>query len=307
MTPIPARPVLVTFDFEGCWGMPHDAPYDQDRSTGKILRVLADHDVSAVFFVVGRLAEERPDLVKEIAASGHQIGLHGYRHEHFELLTPPARAELRDELKGASRAVEAVIGERPIAYRSPYLLGRRHHDEALAPLLAAAGFRWTSDREVRFCEELFRPDRVPVRSVRDAAARLGLFGDRGLGALAAIALNANHLGRETALGSARARASWLLGGRRPFRRDGLVEVALQAPLDCDLLGLPRPDEETPDELLGFAAERLAGGCGRTGDPYVLSFHDWIAGTANRPQLLDEVLARLGSLGAPVIDAADWRP
>ncbi|HUZ21095.1 MAG TPA: polysaccharide deacetylase family protein [Acidimicrobiales bacterium] len=299
--------MLVTFDYEGCWGMPFEARYDQDRSTGEILRVLAAHGVAAVFFVVGKLAEERPDLVKELFARGHQIGLHGYRHEHFELLTPPARAELRAELEGACRAVEAVTGERPVAYRSPYLLGRRHHDDGLAPLLAATGFGWTSDREVRFCEELFRPDRVPLRPVRAAAARAGLFGDRGLGALAAVALNAAHLGRETALPGAWGRARWLLGGRRPFRRAGLWEVALQAPLDCDLLGLARPDEDTPEEMLDFAAERLAGGCERAGEPYVLSFHDWIVGTKNRPRLLDEVFARLGALGAPLVDAVGWRP
>ena len=36
------------------------------------------------------------------------------------------------------------------------------------------------------------------------------------------------------------RLHWLLGQRGPFCRDGLVEVPLYAPLDCDLLGIADP-------------------------------------------------------------------
>ena len=36
---------------------------------------------SAVFFVSGEQVERHPELVREIAAAGHELGLHGYRHQ----------------------------------------------------------------------------------------------------------------------------------------------------------------------------------------------------------------------------------
>ena len=34
----------------------------------------------ATFYLVGEQVERRPALAAEIAAAGHEIGIHGYRH-----------------------------------------------------------------------------------------------------------------------------------------------------------------------------------------------------------------------------------
>jgi len=306
MTP-PASPTLVTFDYEGQWGMPHDAPYDIADATTLLLDMLARHGVSAMFFVVGRLVTESPDLVSRIASAGHGIGLHGLCHEHLELVTPRARRALRDGLERACAAVETLTGSRPDAFRAPYLLGPRFSDPATSEMLVELGFRWTSNREVRFAEELFRPDRVPSARARRLAATLGLLdARRPLGSTALVALNAPHLAREQALGSAGERLRWLLAGQPPFERSGLVEVAVSAPLDCDLVGTPPPGQDTPESLLDYAARSLSAGAGRRASPYVLTFHDWIVASANRPRLLDRVLGELGA-GRGFEDGRSWRP
>ena len=299
--------VLVTFDFEAQWGMPYALFYDLDRSADAILATLGRHRASAVFFVTGKIVEEQPELVSELAARGHEVGLHGYRHEDFARLTPPARREFGQQLTEVCARVQSLVGRAPIAYRAPYLLTPAFADPDLDRMLADRKFVWTSNREIRFCEEVFRPDRVPWALARDAAEALGLFDERRVGALAALVLNVSLLRREVTLGSPVARGRWLLRGRPTYRRGDLLEVALQAPLDCDFLGLPRPDEASDGELLRFAAQRLAAAPWRAGSPCVLSFHDWIIGTSNRPGLLDEVLARFSSAGVPLLDAASWRP
>lgn len=299
--------VLLTVDFEAEWGMPHTVPYDVDRSANSILSIFDRHDASAVFFVTGKLVEERPELVRELAGRGHQVGLHGYRHEDFARLTPPARREFAQRLTEVCDSVERLVGSPAVAYRAPYLLAPAFADPNLDRILTDLGFLWTSNREVRFCEEAFRPDRVPWRAVSMAAGAVGLFDERGLGAVASLALNIRLLREELALGSPVARAQWLLRGRPTYRRGSLFEVALQAPLDCDLVGLPRPDEPTPTELLGFAARRLAAAPLRAPSPCVLTFHDWIVGTSNRPELLEEVLGRMVAGDVPLLDAANWRP
>jgi len=89
---------MVCFDFEGTLGMPHRVAYDLAEATTRLLGVLARYDARAVFFVVGRLVHDQPDVVRAIAAAGHEIGLHGYSHEHLDRLTDDGLASFEADL-----------------------------------------------------------------------------------------------------------------------------------------------------------------------------------------------------------------
>jgi peptidoglycan/xylan/chitin deacetylase (PgdA/CDA1 family) len=49
-------------------------------STPQLLDILKTHDIKALFFCTGKLAEKYPDLMNQICAEGHLIGNHGYSH-----------------------------------------------------------------------------------------------------------------------------------------------------------------------------------------------------------------------------------
>lgn len=68
------REIALTFD---------DGPHPRD--TPQVLDVLAKHEVHATFFLVGRYVEQYPQLVRQIHQSGHQLGIHCYRHLPFPL------------------------------------------------------------------------------------------------------------------------------------------------------------------------------------------------------------------------------
>src|SRR5215216_4105962 len=70
-----ARAIALTFD---------DGP--NPHATPLVLDALAARSVKATFFILGRHAEQWPDLVKRIADEGHSIGNHGYFHQklHFK-------------------------------------------------------------------------------------------------------------------------------------------------------------------------------------------------------------------------------
>ena len=55
-------------------------PKTIDRQTDIMLSLLDDTGKKATFFILGMLAQYRPDLVKKIAAEGHEIGMHGQHH-----------------------------------------------------------------------------------------------------------------------------------------------------------------------------------------------------------------------------------
>ena len=167
--------LLVCFDFEGAHGMPHDLPYDLDEGAELILAKLAEYDARAVFFVVGRMVEDNPDLIRAIAAAGHEIGLHGYEHHHLSRYDAEALALFGTNLSRAGSTLADITGARPIGFRAPYLLFPHFYRREVYTLLKAQGYLWVSNREVRYPAELLRPGLIPLRSAwrgRDGTARL---------------------------------------------------------------------------------------------------------------------------------------
>ena len=86
-------------------------------NTRRILRLLADYGVRATFFVLGWVADRQPDLVKEIADEGHEVGTHGYWHQLIYRQTPVQfAADLDRSLEAIDRPLH---GFRPLGYRAP--------------------------------------------------------------------------------------------------------------------------------------------------------------------------------------------
>lgn len=118
--------VLLTFDFDAelLWASSYpDTPayrarghYGARVGVPRILALLAEHEIHATFFVPGVNAERYPELVREIHHRGHEIGHHGYLHEHVTKLTPD---EERAVLEKGAEALQKVVGVRPQGYRSP--------------------------------------------------------------------------------------------------------------------------------------------------------------------------------------------
>ena len=65
--------------------------------------------VRGTFFVVGEIAEAHPDLVREVAARGHEIGLHGWRHVPLTELDPE---QFRDDVERGKALLEDLGGTR---------------------------------------------------------------------------------------------------------------------------------------------------------------------------------------------------
>jgi peptidoglycan/xylan/chitin deacetylase (PgdA/CDA1 family) len=299
--------LLVCFDFEGSYGMPHEVPFDVHRSARLILDELARHGAHAVFFVVGRMVEDHPDLVRDIAAAGHEIGLHGYEHDDLSNYDADALALLDKNLARVSSLVEEITGSRPQCFRAPYLLAPHFYRAEVYAMLRAQGFRWVSNREIRYPVELLRPGLFPVRGAwraTDGSARLAR--DRIL----LGPLNAGLVARENFGGSPAGRLRWLLGQRSPFVRDGLAEIPVYAPLDCDLLGLPKPTDDTSPEALAYTKAVVEAAAVTPGRLSMITFHDWIVSGGNRLSLLGDCLGAARESGVDIATIAErpaWLP
>jgi peptidoglycan/xylan/chitin deacetylase (PgdA/CDA1 family) len=95
--------VALTFD---------DGP--DPTSTPEVLRLLAQYDARATFFMVGAAARRYPALVRQVAAAGHTIANHSWNHESFTVIDGRQR---RRQLRACQRAI-APYGRR--LFRPPY-------------------------------------------------------------------------------------------------------------------------------------------------------------------------------------------
>jgi peptidoglycan-N-acetylglucosamine deacetylase len=103
---IPPRTVALTFD---------DGP--DPTWTPQILAVLARHRVPGTFFVVGSLAARHPELLRQIRASGSEIGIHTFTHVD---LTEVPRWRLERELGETQLAIAGATGETTYLVRPPF-------------------------------------------------------------------------------------------------------------------------------------------------------------------------------------------
>lgn len=87
-------------------------------STPGMLRALADAGARATFFVLADRVQRHPDLLRDVLAAGHEVGLHGLTHTPWLTMRAPAAgaAELRRAL-----AILAENGAPGVTwYRPPF-------------------------------------------------------------------------------------------------------------------------------------------------------------------------------------------
>lgn len=84
--------------------------------TPRLLQILKEYNVKATFFVIGKMVEKQPDLLKQIAADGHLVGNHTFSHV---TLTKIPVEDVATEYRANNDIIEQVIGYRPKFCRPP--------------------------------------------------------------------------------------------------------------------------------------------------------------------------------------------
>ncbi|MBI3583260.1 MAG: polysaccharide deacetylase family protein [Nitrospinae bacterium] len=128
MTPLPYGHLnILTFDIEDWYHINYPQldyrVYDEkeDHSSllsavKKILSFLKERNTKATFFILGRIAEKKPEMVLSIAEDGHEIALHGY--EHY-LLKDIGKEQFKRETERCIKIFEGITGKIPKGFRAP--------------------------------------------------------------------------------------------------------------------------------------------------------------------------------------------
>jgi peptidoglycan-N-acetylglucosamine deacetylase len=149
-------------DGAGCLALTFDdGPNPVD--TPKLLDLLREKNVKATFFVVGKRADQYPEIVRRAWAEGHLIANHTWSHYHLFCFLTPSR--LRAEIERGAESVRRICGFRPHFFRSP--VGMRH--PLLRPYLIDAGLEYVS-WSIRTRDTLTRNSGVLARRILRQAA-----------------------------------------------------------------------------------------------------------------------------------------
>jgi peptidoglycan-N-acetylmuramic acid deacetylase len=84
--------------------------------TSRILDVLKEKNVPALFFVTGHYVKDQPDLLKRMAKEGHLIGNHSWSHPD---MTQLSETQIAAELAQVKEKVGQLTGQREMNYLRP--------------------------------------------------------------------------------------------------------------------------------------------------------------------------------------------
>ena len=85
-----------------------------ERSTRTTLELLESYQTKATFFVLGWVAEQMPELIREVASRGHEVASRGFYHRNIRELS---RTEFKEDLARTREALEAATGQRVLGHR----------------------------------------------------------------------------------------------------------------------------------------------------------------------------------------------
>ncbi|PJN30054.1 bifunctional polysaccharide deacetylase/glycosyltransferase family 2 protein [Kitasatospora sp. CB02891] len=122
---IPDKTVVLSFD---------DGP--SPEWTPKVLDVLKAHDIRADFFVTGAMTTRNPELIRQIVAGGHEIGLHTFTHPD---LVYQSHARISWELAQTQLALAGVAGVHSSLFRPPYSSNSAALDDWNYPVIKYVG------------------------------------------------------------------------------------------------------------------------------------------------------------------------
>ena len=98
----------IAISFDAAWG---------NDDTEELIKILAEYDVPATFFVVGAWVDKYPESVKQLHDAGHKIGNHSNSHPY---MTKLSEKQMLAELTACNTKIANVTGEEPVLFRAPY-------------------------------------------------------------------------------------------------------------------------------------------------------------------------------------------
>lgn len=120
---------ILSFDIEGLVESSHDSMkipnkyidskkenFQIEQNTQEILKILDNLNTKGTFFILGRIARDIPQLIREISNEGHEIACHSLDHHRLYNFN---REEIIYKITEGKKLLEDACGKKVIGFRAP--------------------------------------------------------------------------------------------------------------------------------------------------------------------------------------------
>jgi len=111
-----------------------------EKHTYRILELLERYNTKGTFFIVGKVAEDYPEVVYDIHNAGHEVGIHGYNHLKYDQIDYQTAY---NEIHDTKKLIEDTISSEVKGHRAPAFSINKNTFWVL-DILADAGFLYDS-------------------------------------------------------------------------------------------------------------------------------------------------------------------
>lgn len=94
--------------------IPEHSPMESDIDM--IIDLCAKYNIKSTHFIVGKLAKEKPQIVKKLSDAGHEIASHSFNHRMVSQLT---KTEFEEDLILSKNVLEDISGKKVVGFRAP--------------------------------------------------------------------------------------------------------------------------------------------------------------------------------------------
>lgn len=136
----------------------HEWPSRVEAQMDALLALLAETGTRATFFVLGRIAEGHPGIVRSLVAAGHEVACHSDMHEMVTRLDADSFAR---DAQACKARLEDLAGQPVLGYRAPTFSVMRRSAWAV-DVLAELGFAYDSSVQPVRHDRYGVPDAPPV-------------------------------------------------------------------------------------------------------------------------------------------------
>lgn len=127
--------------------------YTNLKNLGRLAKILRKRKIKATFFVTSDCLQKAPALFKGLERAGHEIALHGYLHERWDILSLKEKEEKLDK---AISIYKKIFRKNPRGFRAPQFSA----DFELIKLLNKKGFKYDSSLvQFPLTQAIFFPSR----------------------------------------------------------------------------------------------------------------------------------------------------
>jgi probable sporulation protein (polysaccharide deacetylase family) len=128
----PKKPAIC-FMINVAWGNEYLEP---------MLKTLDRYKIKTTFFLDGSWVKRNPELAKEIAKHGHEIGNHAYSHPDMSAI---GSQRIREEIGRTQKVIEDAIGIRPTLFAPPSGAFNQQVVDIAANEFQMKTIMWTAD------------------------------------------------------------------------------------------------------------------------------------------------------------------